>query len=269
MSRRFEWRFWPTVGTIVGFALLVGLGTWQTSRYFQKTERERLRAERIEKPPLELRSLEALESPSPNYRRVRIEGEVDTSTTIVFRHRFHEGNPGVWVAHPLRLAEGDGVVLVNRGWVPMQRAREGLDELPALGSGPFQGLIYELPQVIAEEEMRRKLESGEVELLGTTTRWDTFDVGGIYARLEASTPTRPLAFVLDDAHSGDPYPIASTSHTTESYLTPTRHLSYAIFWFSVAIALVAMYVAAGLGVLKSERRGQFRPEDAAGEPDGT
>ncbi len=262
MSRRFEWQFWPTVGTIVGCALLVSLGSWQASRYVEKKERERQRKARLEQPRLEISSLQDLEQPDPHYRLVHVSGTIDRSTTFVFRHRFYEGNPGVWVAHPLELADGSGTILVNRGWVPMARAKSGLDALPELDDGSFEGLIYKLPQVIAEDEMRSRLESGDVELIGETTRWDTFDVGGIYDYLEASTPEQPLVLVLGESHSGDPYPRASHGHTTESYLTPSRHLSYAIFWFSVALALICMYVAAGFDVLKSEQRGRFESTSA-------
>lgn len=256
-------KFWPTVGTVIGLAILLSLAVWQTRRYLHKSHAEQLQKARADKPTVDLRGLEGMEADRLNYRNVRLHGEVDSATSLVFKHRFYNGDPGVWLLQPVQLTDG-GQVLVNRGWVPFDRARgaDALAELPPLGDGPYRGLVHVRDKVIADAEKRRKLEAGELELRGRTTRWDTFDLEAAYDALEEGpeggkarpTPEAPLVMVLSEEHSGPRYPIASTDHLSEPFLTSGRHLSYAVFWYAVALALLAMYVANALGYLTSGNR---------------
>ena len=264
-SNSFQPGIWPTIATICGLALLVSLGTWQTSRFLTKRDREAKREERTTQPPIEIDSLAQFEREENDKRRAKVRGELDTSTTIAVKHRHYNGDPGVWILQPLHLAAGDGVVLVNRGWIPFEHHRTRLDEYgndPI--DGPLSGLVHRLPQVIDEKDNRRKIEAGKLEVEGTTTDWDTVDIPAMYDALSADTPDAPVYLVLDETHTTGRYPIASVSHVIEPYLTSGRHLSYALFWYAVALALLGLYLAAGFGALGSYQRG--RPRRAA-DPD--
>lgn len=261
-QRSFDIGLWPTVGTLVGLALLLSLGTWQANRYVDKKEREELQQEREALPPLELSSLSKVNSEKLAYRRTTLRGSVDTSTKLIIKHRTFNGNPGVWLVQPFKLADGDGVILVNRGWIPFEQWREGLqsygnDQI----AGEITGIMHRLPQVIAEDDNRQKIEASELQVEGAMTEWDSFDVEAIYDALDHPTPDEPIVFVLEARTDGDRYPAASLDHVTEPYLTSGRHLSYALFWYAVALALIGIYVAAGFGALQSRARGKPRNRD--------
>lgn len=259
-SKTFEMGLWPTFWMLVGLAMLLSLGTWQTSRYLDKKQRETLLEQRAAEPTLEVDSLESLDPDEHAQRSVRLRGEVGTETNLVIKHRTYNGDPGVWVLQPFEFADG-GTILVNRGWFPFEMARENLDELADSPiRGEPTGLLHRLPKVVADDEQRQKLDGAQPDLAGRTTEWETIDVESMYEHLPAPTPESPLLVVLDETHTGERYPIATTDHVTEPYLTSGRHLSYALFWYAVAIALVAMYLAAGFGALGSHRRG--RPKRA-------
>lgn len=264
-ERSFEMGLWPTVGTAAGLVLLVALGGWQTSRYMAKKKREQTRERRIQKPPVEIDSLEDLDEDS-NYRRVELHGKLDTSTRISIKHRSYNGDPGSWLVQPFEFDDSDDVLLVNRGWIPFQKAKDDLDRYAQPPDDqPLVGLLYRLPNVVADEENRRKLQRGELDIRGARSDWDTFDVAAIHDALAASTPEGPYTVILAPKHTGDRYPIASYEHVTKPYLTATRHLGYAVFWFAVALALVGIYVAAGYGVLRSRTRGRARIPNHDGE----
>lgn len=55
------------------------------------------------------------------WRTVTATGEYDTTHEFVVRQRYDSGgsSPGFFVVTPLRLADGQGEVLINRGWVPL------------------------------------------------------------------------------------------------------------------------------------------------------
>jgi cytochrome oxidase assembly protein ShyY1 len=255
----FELKFWPTVGTLVGLALLLALGTWQFSRYRQKLQTEELREERSKKPAVDVRSVDDLRGQKMHFRTARLHGTPDETTRMVVKHRFYNGDPGMWVLQPIELAEG-GVVVANRGWIPFKDAEQRVENLPSLGEGPYTARMYRRDPVIADQTKRQALEEGTLQLNGTTTWWESFDVTAFYRGLSGPTPPDDIVAVLSDKHSGIPYPIASTGHVGEPYLTSGRHLSYAVFWYAVALALLAMYVANGFGALKSPTRRQ-RPRN--------
>lgn len=261
MSREessFSIGVWPSAAVAVGLALFLGLGTWQWGRYQAKREREQLREERIDEPPVEIDSLSAWREAAIDYRNVEITGEFDAETRIVVEQRTHDGNPGAWLLQPFRFERGDGAILVNRGWIPFEKARESIDPYASGEQGTFVGLGHRVREPVADDSIRSEIEEGEMEVRGATTRWHSFDVPAMYDALGDDVPDGPTVALLGPDHSGDPYPIASYDYVTEPYLTADRHLSYSLFWYTVAIALVGIYLAAGFGALRSERRGRAK-----------
>src|SRR5690606_5134032 len=96
-------------------AVCVRLGFWQLDRLEWRTERNRAVAERLAQPTLPITSAR-LDTTGLTYRRVELRGEFDETRSFVLAGRTFQGMPGVHVVSPLRLENGD-VVLVNRGWV--------------------------------------------------------------------------------------------------------------------------------------------------------
>lgn len=258
-NRGFSMGWIPTVASLAGLAVLLALGTWQTGRYFDKKRRETLQERRLEKSPARLSSVAELDDTELNYRRVKVSGTVETDTQIVVEHRHYNGDPGSWLVQPLRFPDGGGRILVNRGWIPFEKARSELDRYTGAPSkSPLVGLLYRLPDVVADDENRQKLEEGSLEIAGQRTEWDSFDVQAIYEHLSTPTPEGPWVLVLAPEHTGERYPLASYKHVTEPFMTSTRHLSYGIFWYTVAAALIGIYIAAGFGTLRSRKRGRAK-----------
>jgi len=257
-TRGFSMGWIPTLASLAGLTLLLALGAWQTNEYFDKKRRETLQNHRVDEKPISLRSLEEL-GDELNYRRVRVDGRIQSETQIIIKHRHHSGDPGSWLVQPLQLPEDDGRLLVNRGWIPFQRAKRDLGRYASPpADSQLVGLLYRLPDNVADDAKRRQLAGGTEGLAGRRTDWDTFDASAIYGALDGSTPDDPWVLVLAPRHTGDPYPVASYEHVTEPYMTSTRHLGYAVFWYTVALALAGIYLAAGFGALRSRPRGSGR-----------
>ena len=259
MTRRFHPRLVPTLATLLGLAILLALGTWQLSRTFEKQETERLQKERGDGEPLRLHSLAQIEGQldALNYRRVVLSGTLDPTRSFLVKHRHYEGRPGDWLVTPLRLADGSGSVLVNRGWMPRQvrdevapaRAHDAL-------SGDFEGVFYALPQNISDPNPRPLAGSAVV------TEWHSLDVASMHERLDGAHPSRPALVVLDRVEPGAErarevhadFPVPSVDHITKPYMTSERHMGYAAFWYTTALALVCLYLAAAFGLIGSKRR---------------
>lgn len=259
-TRRFNPRLWPTLGTVVGFILLVGLGTWQTDRYFDKLEVEAERAEHVHDDPVTIDSFEQFVENANPYSPVLVQGSLDPDYVFLFKHRARNSQPGYWLGGLVRFARGPGVLIVNRGWIPLKAAKDPAIHEPDPGPQNFKGIVYQPKQVIADDDTRASLKSGKLQLKMTPAdkpvEWETYDIAGISEALHLKTPTPPTVLVLGPDHTEQPYPIASLDYVTKPYMTSERHLGYATFWFLTALGLLAMYFANAFGVLSS---GRHRP----------
>lgn len=252
--RRFRLRLWPTLGTLVGLAMLVSLGTWQASRFVEKLDVEAERDQHLGDEPIEVRSLADFEQRAASFRPVILIGELDPDYAFLFNHRVHQGTPGYWLGGVLRFVDGDGAVLVNRGWVHRDQATQAAKKAPPGGVDGYVGLVHVPRRVVADTHMREQLDSGRATLQGEPTEWDTYDIEAIANALPHSFPEQPTIVVFGPDETVHPYPVASFEHVTAPFMTSERHLGYAVFWYTTALALLAMYLAAGFGYIGSRRR---------------
>jgi surfeit locus 1 family protein len=92
------------------------LGAWQLRRLAERRAfNEELRS-RAATAPVDVRDLPA-DTAQAHFRRVRISGTYDFDREIVVTNRSRDGSPGVNIITPVRIADSDSAVLVNRGWV--------------------------------------------------------------------------------------------------------------------------------------------------------
>jgi surfeit locus 1 family protein len=117
------------IPAVIVFAVLVALGTWQLQRKAWKEDLIATLTERIAAPPGALpapATWPRLDRDDTEYRRVTFTATFDDSKeALVYAaasaFRPDVTGPGYWVFTPARLADG-GVVMVNRGFVPQDRA---------------------------------------------------------------------------------------------------------------------------------------------------
>lgn len=161
----------------------VAAGIWQLNRLQQRRARNAALAERLARPPLELRA--GFSADSARQRRVVARGVFDFSGERTWPGRSFEGTPGVALITPFRLADG-AVVLVDRGWAPSPDAYhvdhaafrepdsariEGLALVPPRGRGDVDPSGF-LPFII-------QLQSPDPPGRGLPRRWPppAFDNG--------------------------------------------------------------------------------------------
>jgi surfeit locus 1 family protein len=225
--------------TLLGVALLIGLGVWQLQRLAWKEGLIAAAESRAHSAPVPLPPPEewpALKPADYEYRRVELSGVYDLADQrLLFSSlespRGRYGGVGYYVLTPLKLAGGQSVI-VNRGFVP--------DELKAhAADGP----------------------SGEVKIVGLMRasephRWftpaDDPARGVVYARdveaLAASMRLGPHAPFVVDAEAG-PDPLPEGGETRLTFIN--NHLAYAFTWFGLAAALVGVFGVSAYARLKA------------------
>jgi surfeit locus 1 family protein len=126
-------RFWlVTCAAAGGIALTLALGAWQWGRGEQKVARQAEMEQRQSLAPVDERALAASGvSPELLHRPVVLHGTWIKERTIYLDNRQMQGKPGFYVVTPLRLAPGNAVVLVERGWIARNfEHREQLQPVP-------------------------------------------------------------------------------------------------------------------------------------------
>lgn len=128
-------------GALLLATVMVLLGTWQLSRYEQRSEiNERIGAEGRPVPMTQV-----LAAPQPDetvaaappadrrWLRVTATGRYDAAHQVLVRGRTVQGRVGYEVVTPLVLADGSAV-LVDRGWLPP--SPEGMTTTPRVPAPP-------------------------------------------------------------------------------------------------------------------------------------
>ena len=219
----------PTLATALLLPVLVGLGQWQLHRAEFKRQ---LQAEydRYQTAPAHRlgAALEAVED--LRFRRLTARGHYDGAHQILLDNRVHQGRAGYHVITPLQIEGGATRVLVNRGWVatgpdrqrlPAVTPPEGLIEVTGVATVPVRG--FQLGAVRAADA-------------GWQRVWPYLEVAE-YAQA-APFPVQPVVVLLDPDGPGDG--LERQWQRLDAGIK--THQGYALTWFSLAVALAAIYI---------------------------
>jgi surfeit locus 1 family protein len=234
---RFRPTLWPTLFSVPAIIVMIGLCVWQVQRLHWKegliVEREsRVAAEPVALPPV------GIDPASMEYRRVRLEGTFLHDKELFLGARSMNGNVGYQVLTPFALSAG-GAVLVDRGWVPVERkAPESRAEGQLAGTRTLEGVVR-LPH--GQAWMQPDNEPAH-------NMWFFVDLPAMAAASGAALRT-DLYVDAGPAENPGKYPVGGQTRIE----LPNDHLQYAITWGLLAVALAVIYVLYHLK-LERERR---------------
>ena len=221
--------FWPTLFVMPALALLIGLGVWQIHKLDRKTELlARIEAAMAAEPAV----LPAtISDPADwDYRRVRVEG------VFLHEHEFHltgrryRDQVGLQVVTPLRrtdVAAGQ-VILVNRGWVPLDRS-----DRTTRPDGLYAGTVT--VSAIARRPPERGWMQPDNEPGANIWFWVDPPAMAATAGV-ASTPA--LILEADVGADASVLPIGGQTRLD----IPNNHLQYVVTWFAFAATLAVIYL---------------------------
>ena len=226
-----EWfrpRLWPTVFALPAVLLLLGLGIWQVQRLHWK---EGLIAERraaTSAAPVPLPRGSAV-TPDMEFRHVFARGVFLNDKEILVYASPRIGKAGFDVLTPL--VETDGrIVFVNRGFVPV-----GLRNPAARAAGEIAGPVriaglLRLPPRGRPNWFVPDNDPGR-------NRWFWIDL----PKMAAADGLKRVAPFYVDADAR-PNPGGWPQGGLTRVRLPNNHLQYALTWFSLAVALLVIYV---------------------------
>jgi len=224
-----------TLATLVGIALLIGLGVWQLHRKVWKETLIAAMTARLDRAPQPLpppAQWSALTQGADEFRRVTFTADfLPGEQALVYAPgsalRTDIKGPGHFVFAPARLADGR-IVVVDRGFVPLAGKDDATARAPAAPQGPVTIVGYlRWPEqrgmfAPADDVKRNTWFVRDPAAMAAAHHWPT--VAPFYVDQEAPVPP-----------GGLPLPGRIVVNL------PDNHLQYAITWFGLAGALAGVY----------------------------
>ncbi|WP_460149471.1 SURF1 family protein [Pseudomonas sp. S3_E10] len=218
----------PTLVVLILLPLMVGLGFWQLSRGHEKQVLLDTYAERRASAPMSSEQLNG--SMAPAFRRVRLRGQFDAEHSVLLDNRMRDGKAGVELLQPFHDQASGLWLWLNRGWLPWPDRRAA----PAFTT-PEQPVNLDAWVYVAP---------------GETFQLHADPAGAPWPRL--LTALHPAALWAELGRSGFAYELRAeagpgTYETTWPVVAmgPEKHQAYAVQWFAMALALLALYVYLG------------------------
>jgi surfeit locus 1 family protein len=224
----FHPRLVPTLFTIPALIILVGLGSWQVQRLHWKegliAQRDRMVAAPPIAPPQTL-----AEAEQNQFRHVADDGVLLNDKEIFLAAASEGGGSGYQVLTPLQEPDGR-IIFVNRGFIPLE-LKDPAKRAAGEPSGPVH--IAGLLRVPPAEKPTFFLPNNRPDL----DLWFWVDLPAM-AKAVGVPDTAPFYIDADKTPNPGGWPQGGVTNLE----LPNDHLQYAITWFSLAIALVVIYV---------------------------
>jgi surfeit locus 1 family protein len=237
VQRAWGLRFWLiALAAVAGILVTASLGRWQLSRAAQKQALQSLLDQRAALPPLDSRQLvgqapaEADTAQDLTHRAVALQGRWVPEHTVYLDNRQMQGRPGFFVLTPLRLEEGDAVVLVQRGWVPRNFHDRKL--LPPIHTAP--GVVQLAGRIAPQPSRLYEFDSADSPQ-GSSRIRQNLDLAAF--RTETGLELMNLS-VLQTGPAGDglqrDWPVIGAG--------VDKHYGYAFQWFGLSSLIALLYV---------------------------
>lgn len=209
-------RLWlPIVVVLPVFLVLLYLGQWQYQRMGWKNDILAQIAAAETAPPV------ALTANPDRFTRITLRGRLDHARESLLELEVRGPVLGARLLTPL-VPEQGRVVLVDRGWVPM--------DSPATLARP-EGLVDIVGYIRPSEQAGRFAAADDV----ARRRFFTFDVAAIGAAIGIAD-LAPFGLVALGPAGALPDPARTLPRPTNN------HLGYAITWFGLALSLAGVFL---------------------------
>ena len=227
---RFEPHIIPTLATVCGVVLFVNLGFWQAGKAERRSAEMEQHSARAHLGPFAIGG-QLVDPVQLQDAPVTVRGVYEPKSQFFVDNRQEDGQPGVHVVTPLKIAGSETRILINRGWVgwgqsrlalPLVSTPEHLVEISGVAAVPLNKPFFMMPQ--HPEQLPRL--------------WERLDIER-FAR-EASFAVQPVVLL----QSGDGDGLVRKWPPPEDRVA--RHQSYAYQWFGMAFALLIFYGVASM-----------------------
>ncbi|MEK7258357.1 MAG: SURF1 family protein [Pseudomonadota bacterium] len=222
-----------TAFTLVFTPLLLWLGFWQLDREQEKITMQTDFEARTQRPAVALESVDWSRPDELAYLKVNVTGVYDNEHSYLLDNRTNQGRVGYELISPFT-AQSGMTILVNRGWIAQGATRAELPEVTQIeGQVSITATVY----VPLEDPLllRSTPESGQ-------STWPRViqSIQVPQMEQELSRTLAPYTIRLQQQSPG-----LEQSNWQTVNMEPEKHRAYAVQWFTMTFALLAMYTFFG------------------------
>ena len=221
----------PTLATLLVLPVLLWLGFWQLDRAEQKQTLQQSFEQKSRLAPVAITDLDFSAFDSVRYRLVTADGYYDAEKQILLDNQIRNAQPGYHVYTPLKIDGLSGVILVNRGWVPLGVSRELLPNITI-----DQTVVSITGRISQPANPGLLLEAIGIDQASPPYVVQHIDYEKLSRLLDYSLI--PIVILLDPDLDGGYERIWKP---TFGGFGPQRHMGYAVQWFALAITLLIIY----------------------------
>ncbi len=212
--------------------LLIALGIWQLGRSEEKKVfLEQQKQGRASVEVIQLSSAIDIDVDALRYKKVQAVGHYDQAHQFLIDNQISGGKAGYFVLTPFVLEGEATAVLVNRGWVPLNKIRSVLPDIQLRSQqAHIIGRINQFPAVGI------KLAGAEIPTEGWPSVLQVVDSQILAKKL--GYPLFPFQIELDkDLPEG-----FDREWQTTTIMLPEQHTAYAVQWFALAFTLTILFI---------------------------
>jgi surfeit locus 1 family protein len=227
---------WPSVMTVAALVLLISLGNWQMQRLAWKEGLIAAIEARTHADPIDAAEIEtrAADGSDIEYTRAKVAGRLLNEKELHLYALDSKYGPGYHVITPLERDDGS-IVFINRGYVPLD-----LKDPAKRAQGQRDGEVEIVGLVRHPETAGTFTPDNDT----AANIWYWRDLDGMAAAALGPDHARVAPFYID-AEAGRAASDAGSwpkGGVTRLEL-PNRHLEYALTWYGLAVALIAIFAA--------------------------
>lgn len=204
----------------------IGLGLWQLRRLDERRLQNQVYGARLASAPEDLAALltgAGDDIQSLEYHKAVATGHYLPEQELLIRSQVFAGRAGYHVLTPLRL-DGGGILMVNRGWVPLEM------DNPPVAAAPPGGTVI-VAGVLRQSQQRTGLGPVDDPDAVMLARVDLTLLSGRF-----DEPVLPVYLVVSENPESLPVPVETPTFSDEG-----PHLAYAIQWFSFTVIGIVGY----------------------------
>jgi len=218
---------------LIGLTILLFLGFWQLDR----AEEKRiflLKEQSVDPAVITLHAVNEVDAESLRYRKVTISGHYDSDHQFLLDNQILDGQVGYFVMTPFIFDDYQQgqykAVLVNRGWIPLNKDRRILPDLMIDSTKTnLSGRINGFPSVGI------RLKGAEIPTQGWPSVAQLVDINILSGKV--GYPLLPVQVELN-AGAENGY---KRHWRKQKIMPPEKHIAYAVQWFGLAITLTILF----------------------------
>jgi len=230
---QFKPRLVPSIMFLVLLPVLVRLGFWQLARADEKRAIIATQNAKLALPPKVI-DQPLSDAGNLQFHHLLVKGTFDTRYLVYIDNKIQQNKVGYEIVIPMRIGNSQQYVLVDRGWIPMGTSRS---VLPAVDTPTQEDSVlgiakYNTKDVVSFGDANRSNKGWPA-----VVRW--VDIKAL--EKETKLNLLPFMLLLD--------PQAQYGYVRDwkfINMPPEKHISYAVQWFTMAFALVVIYLVVNL-----------------------